>query len=426
MKKLLSSIFLLLAAVIVVHAEEFPVDGAVYRLTNTVKNNAVLIEDFLTNNLDGGAKSSMCNDLWRFTKNGDGWSMQNVLTDRYVQNEIGYNVLFRTDVVPAQFVVSQNTKFSPACYNILNGTNKYYGIHCASGNKIVPWYPASSTFEGTEWTYERVEVADEAIAAARERLEDLVYIYNNQERASEIYLSHFTDETCTVLKSEYQAMSDEELAASLDSCGADLIAVALKIKNNTWAEREKEYRVSTYGPYSDPDYWGDKLITFSYSWLNNPTGICGTGGDVLYVFVGEEPQKGATLEIDAVIDNNSKGTRTTLKKGMNVIPVKGKDPTYFIIYTADTKKEYVISDFDSIPIHIEGGYVNCYWDKQRHTDADWVDITRNHAKHKYIFVRGDNMMYFMNRELLISSNICPNTISDAIGWWDNMVMWQQQ
>ena len=221
-------------------------------------------------------------------------------------------------------------------------------------------------------------------------------------------------------------MSDEELAASLDSCGADLVAVALKIKNNTWAEREKEYRVSTYGPYSDPDYWGDKLITFSYSWLNNPTGICGTGGDVLYVFVGEEPQKGATLEIDAVIDNNSKGTRTTLKKGMNVIPVKGKDPTYFIIYTADTKKEYVISDFDSIPIHIEGGYVNCYWDKQRHTDADWVDITRNHAKHKYIFVRGDNMMYFMNRELLISSNICPNTISDAIGWWDNMVMWQHE
>ncbi len=426
MKKIISSIFLLMVSVIFVHAEEFPVDGAVYRLTNTVKNNAVLVEDYLTNNLDGGAKSSLCNDLWRFTKNGDGWSVQNVLTDRYVQNEIGYNVLFRTDVIPAQFFVSQNTKFTPKCYNILNGTNKNYGIHCASGNKIVPWYPATSSFEGTEWTYERVDVSDEVIAAARERLEDLVYVYNNQEHVSEIFLSHFTDETCTILKSEYQAMSDEELAASMDSCGGELIAVALKIKNNTWAEREKEYRVSTYAPYSDPDYWGDKLITFSYSWLSNPTGICGTGGDVLYVFVGEEPKKGSTLEIDAVIDNNSRGTRTTLKKGMNIIPVVGKDPTYFIIYTADTKRDYVLSDFDSIPIHIEGGYVNGYWDKQRHTDADWVDLTRNHAKHKYMFVKGDNIMYFMNRELMISSNICPNTISDAIGWWDNMVMWQQE
>ena len=426
MKKLLNSFFLLLASVMIVQAQEFPQDGATYRIINTVKDNAVLVEDYLTNELVGGGKSSLCNDLWRFTKSGEDWLMQNVLTDRYVQNEIGYNVIFRTDVTPATYKVTRNTKFSEECYNILNGSNNYYGIHCASGNKIVPWYPATSKYEGTEWTFERVDVSDEVIAAARKRVEELTFLCNNQELVSEIYSSHFEDAACTILKSEYQAMSDEELAASMDSCGDELIAVALKIKNNTWAEREKEYRVSSYAPYSNPDYWCEKLMTFAYSWLSNPTGICASGGDFLYVFVGAEPKDGATLEIDAVIENNSKGTRTTLKKGMNVIPVIGKDLTYFIIYTADTKKEHVLADFDSIPIHIEGGYVNCYWDKNRHTDEDWVDITRNHAKHKYIFVKGDYMMYFMNRELIISSNICPNTISDAIGWWDNMVKWQHE
>ncbi|MBQ5663672.1 MAG: hypothetical protein IIV19_04490, partial [Bacteroidaceae bacterium] len=68
MKKVLNLIFLLFASIVVMQAQEFPEDGAVYRLTNTVKDNAVLVEDYLTDKLVGGAKSSLCNDLWKFTK----------------------------------------------------------------------------------------------------------------------------------------------------------------------------------------------------------------------------------------------------------------------------------------------------------------------------------------------------------------------
>ena len=90
---------------------------------------------------------------------------------------------------------------------------------------------------------------------------------------------------------------------------------------------------------------------------------------------------------------------------------------------ADTRKDYVLADFDSIPIHIEGGYVNGYWDKSRHNDEDWVDITRNHAKHKYMFVKGDHEAFFMEREYMIADDCCPDAISDAIGWWDSLVVW---
>ena len=51
MKKILNSIFLLLASVTIVQAQEFPQDGATYRLINTVRDNAVLVEDYLTNKL---------------------------------------------------------------------------------------------------------------------------------------------------------------------------------------------------------------------------------------------------------------------------------------------------------------------------------------------------------------------------------------
>ncbi len=425
MRKYFYTVVLMFATVFTLQAQTFPEEGATYRIINTIRDNAVLTENYFTNELNGSAESSLCNDLWRFIKSGEGWNLQNVLTERYVQIESSNSKLYRTGENPAVFYVVRNNSFTKECYNIVNEKGGRWGIHCESDNDIVPWYSSTENWDGSEWTYKRVDISDEKIAEARKKVEDLRYMYNNQKRVSEIFLSHFTDESCTVLKSEYQTMSDDELAASMDSCGSELTSIALKIKNDTWAEREKEFRVSTYGPFSNPDHWGEIVKTKYYSWLNNPTGICATTDDMLYVFVGKEPKSGSTLEIDAIVNNSSKGKRTTLKKGMNMIPVTGKNLTYFIIYTADTRKDKVLADFDSIPIHIEGGYVNGYWDKQRHTDADWVDLTRNHAKHKYMFVKGDNMMYFMNREVMISDNVCPNTITDAIGWWDNMVKWQQ-
>ena len=425
MKRLFYSLIFLLASVISLHAEEFPQDGKTYRIINTVRENAVLVENYLDNKLNGGSDNPFHNDVWRFTKSGEGWNIQNVLTERYIQIQTSNSSLYYTGTTPVVFYVVKNNSFTKECYNIVNEKGGRWGIHCETDNDVVPWYSSTENWDGSEWTYKRVDISDEEIAEARRKMEQFRDVYNNQERVKEVYLSHFEDVTCTQLKSEYQAMSDEELTTSLNGCGDDLIAAALKIKNNSWAEREKEYRISKYSPHANPDQWGEKLKTKYYSWLNNPTGICGTSGDVLYVFVGENPNTGSTLELDAIVNTGAKGKRTPLKKGLNIIPITGKDFTFFIVYTADTRTTKVLADFDSIPIHIEGGYVNCYWDKLRHNDDDWVDITRNHAKHKYMFIRGERIMLFMNRSVLISGDVCPNTITDAIGWWDDMIMWQQ-
>ena len=427
MKRILNLFILLLSSVVTVQAQWFPQDGGVYRITNTVRENAVLVENYITNKLKGGAESLDCNDLWLFKKSGEGWYIQNVLTERYIQIEESNSNLYRTGTTPNKFYVKRNNTFSIECYNIINKSDGNWGIHCESDFDIVPWYSSTTSLDGSEWTVKQAQYTEEQLAAARLKMENTKKLFANEDAIKKAFVTFFEDAACTKLKSEYQAMSDAELAAAMEICGDELISIATKIKNNTWAKREKEFRVSTYAPYSNPDHWSERLVTFSYSWLNNPTGICAEGNEILFVFVGEDPKSGSTLELDAVVkNNNARGLRTTLKKGMNIIPVTGKDVTFFIVYTADTRSSKVIADFDSIPIHIEGGYVNGYWDKGRHTDADWVDITRNHAKSKYIFVKGDNIMYFMNRSILTSSNVCPKTISDAIGWWDNMIMWQQE
>ena len=252
----------------------------------------------------------------------------------------------------------------------------------------------------------------------------------------------FTDNSCSELKPAYASYTKSLMMndANYQKLSATLQKMVLKMcTDGTWQEnnfdnskgswdatRAKKYRVQLYEPYNEPEAAASALGINAHTNLNNPTGICATGGDVLYVFVGADPKEGSTLEIDAIVNNSSKGKRTKLKKGMNVIPVIGKDLTYFIIYTADTKKEHVLADFDSIPIHIEGGYVNGYWDKSRHNDDDWVDITRNFAKHRYMYVKGEREAFFMELEYMIKDNCCPDSISDAIGWWDNMVKWQHE
>ena len=93
---------------------------------------------------------------------------------------------------------------------------------------------------------------------------------------------------CASRHSKYASLTDAELREAMSGYSDELIAVALKIKNNNWKEYEKEFRIHTYEPYSDVDVWASRLIMTQYSYLSNPTGIYGNSGDLIYVFVGED------------------------------------------------------------------------------------------------------------------------------------------
>ena len=103
----------------------------------------------------------------------------------------------------------------------------------------------------------------------------------------ESFPGYFEDAACSQLKSEYQTMSDEELTAAMTSVGmpASMIAVALKIKNNTWAPYEQYFRVHSYQAYSDASYWSSKLMSTGGCYMGNPTGIYSADQSPLYVFV---------------------------------------------------------------------------------------------------------------------------------------------
>ena len=238
----------------------------------------------------------------------------------------------------------------------------------------------------------------------------------------------FEDAACTQLKAEYQAMSDENLTQALTEVGMPewMIATALKVKNNTWATYEKEFRINEYKAYSDANYWNEKLWIRCASYMGNPTGIyIQNDGDPLYVFVDEDVSSDATLYIgsagvDQMINSATSGQK--LKKGLNLI-VGEADKLYYILYTADTKKMTKrLTEWPKIKIHIEGGVLNGYYDASRHTDTDYKALLKNVTFNTFE-IKGLHSV--MNIRTSILKETYPNKIAKSIACLDSLSVWEK-
>lgn len=256
---------------------------------------------------------------------------------------------------------------------------------------------------------------------------------DNVKSYYEIFKEIFTDGTCSELKLPYSAMSDEQLLNYYGDLPKELMDIALKAKNNTWAPREKEFRVAEYEPYGNTYSWSVLLNTNPYSYLQRPTGISATTGDTLLIFVGNELPQGMMLKLLEVQDNQPftdayvYEAEKFLTRGVNMVTVAQEDAMLFIGYAASTDttaNSKRLSDYPNVKVHIEGGKVNGYFDARRHTDEDWRDMLANHFKHYSVQVRGERVIFQMAKEDIAS--VCPKTITDAIGWWDQCVAWQHE
>ena len=248
-----------------------------------------------------------------------------------------------------------------------------------------------------------------------------------------IFKDIFTDGTCSELKLPYSAMSDEQLLNYYGDLPKEFMDIALKAKNNTWAAREKEFRIAEYEPYGNTYSWSVLLNTNPYSYLQRPTGISATTGDTLLIFVGDELPSGMQLKLLEVQGNQPftdayvYEAEKFLSRGVNMVTVAQEDAMLFIGYAASTDTTATskrLEDYGNVKVHIEGGNVNGYFDARRHTDEDWRDMLANHFKHYSVQVRGERVIFQMAKEDIAS--VCPNTITDAIGWWDQCVEWQHE
>ena len=428
LRKKMSITFMLLCFAYAVSADDYivPADTGVYRIVN-INYNLAMAEDFSAGKMicDEVGTDESYTQLWKLCKKGSGWTFQNIFTGNYIQGAGAFYTQVSSTKTPTVYYLKTNSA-GDNIYNMWHTSSLPYSLHCDADNNIVPWYKGSGEVTASEWGFQKVELSDSAIEVARSKYQSYQNIVNNSDEFCNGYMSFYKDILCTQLKDEYASMSDDELKTAMNIYGDELTNMALKIKNSTWKEYEKEFRVQTYEPYSDVDVWAKRLIMTTYSYLSNPTGIYANSGDLVYIFVGEDIPENATLQIDRVYMNATSGVRSDLKKGMNIIPVGRGNSMLYILYTVDTTGNQLLADYDSLNIHIEGGVLNGYWDRDRHTDDDWVKITKDLATYKYIQVKGHKVMLNMDKATLTASNCVPKKITECIGWWDTMVEWQHQ
>ena len=407
-----------------------PTPGKAYRILNANKDYKGMVANYKENIIEVMEKSNNAYEqMWILEKAGaNSVYIKNGLTGKYIQHANDFSELFKMNDTKKEFFISKNPT-NNQFYNIKCSENTNRGLHASPYLEVVVWYSPSlnEQIEASEWVFEETGVSLDVLAEQQENFRKQQEIINSTDKYNATLAEIFTDLSCSELNATYASMSDSELLEATKELPEVIQNMALKIKNNTWGKREKEFRVREYKPYADVDEWSKILQANQYSYLSNPTGIYGNAHELLYIFVDGDIVNGATLGIEEVLGTNVNGITDVLKKGLNIIPVSFDLSTIFVRYEVNTHNSgKKLSNYPNLKIHIENGTVNGFFEKGVHTDADWRDITQNLATHPVIQVKGERVLYHMEKKWIAADNCCKNTITDAIGWWDNMLKWDHE
>ena len=418
LKSLLTAFLVMLATFAFAQVE----DGKIYRIVSA-KYGTVMSESPILHTLSCASKGAETDyhEMWKFNAAGDGkYTIQNVYTQRYIQYETGKNVVWRTGTNQTQFSVAE-TPGLKGCYNIDRAAGNNWGMHCDGSSNIVPWTYGTNEISGTEWTFELVNISEEEANAAAMAYQDYAKVIENASNIAAAVEALFEDKACTTLKAEWAAKSDAEVVAALEGVPADLQQAVLKVKNNAWdsVTREKEFRIYDYKPYSNPEVWANNLFTRPYNRINNPTGISTSDSkSFIYVFVENIPE-GTTIDLAEMASTKFWGNDTPLHEGLNIVPCANKDGSLYIRYVCETAIDgKKLADYPTVKIHIENGYVNGFWSKERgHTNEDWVYM-RDHMFKNPMAVQAAGDLTVLNFRTYEFLKECPNNIEGVMRLWD--------
>ena len=400
--------------------------GKYYRIKNIGKSNYIN-ENIGTNVLTCEGKDiEKLSQYWTPVQANNGrFYLQNVCTQRYIAQQNGaLSRQYSTTTLKtnASFTIQRTEDATSLTYYILDSGN--VGLHCDASNNVVGW---SNNATNSVWGFEEVELDDEFIAAGRAQLA----AYNDLKQHLSTYKAAlanlFQDKACTVLKDEIQALSDEALAENTDyaALNDDMKAMVLKVKNNTWQSFtsstgytreafEKFFRIrDDFNVYSNFQKmaWNEYAgMSYSFGKLSGPTGITGKAGDVLYIYLDEEPSSDCTLQAEIVMDSDSPGdhqtgTTTALHAGLNTVLLSTASTLYIFYQLNDPEK--FLANYPAAKIHIEGGELQGYFDYTRGmTNQDWTLLYEKMLnKSKVVNFKCDRIVFAM----------LDNLVKDAIG-----------
>ena len=272
----------------------------------------------------------------------------------------------------------------------INATaDDHYMHYGSSTNDIVCWsyVNGATNIAASCWKIYEVSIAAATLQEKLNASEGFKAV-----AAQQALKNLFTDNACTEFKKSFSSLSELEADADYKNLPSALQLMAIKIFNGNWSEANydtdkhnwdseyaKKYRVQLYEPYSDKEKAASALGIQAHSYLSNPTGIFANNGETLYVMVEGKIDADATLYLDSYTGNGKPGNSRTsgvqLKEGLNVVNYNSDGQNLLINYVVSTfdtsngkkgsaAKYRKLSEFPTLKIHIEGGHINGYYNKE--------------------------------------------------------------
>ncbi len=453
-------------------------NGKVYCFENLGNEGKSLVITNSTNLTIATTNTDDFKQQWFVEKIGDNvFTLRNLSNGKYLKSP---NVTSNNDWTTVE-TVDDNCKFNCVeagegySLRATNTSDGYHYMHYGSGtDDIVCWTITGATashWRITEKTYEAEEL---------EKRLDIVnsLLSTNIEKYKTALSNLFSDAACTTKKKSLTAEqldTDEDylvLSSTLQKMAKKVYSTA----NDAWTESNfdntksawgndyaKKYRVQWYEPYTEPECAASALRINAHTNLNNPTGIFANSGDVLFVMVEGEIKEGAYLYLSSYTGHGKLGgyrDGTELHTGLNVIPVTADGTNYCINYvvktfdtTNGTGKNAIIGGrelykYPDLQIHIEGGYINGYWNKMgdanhdgdfnypADTDADW-DYIKERATQTDVTVLGEYVtLQFPLTDAGTGDDQGMGTFFNSYGGkttsleasieeWDNVMIWER-
>ncbi len=399
--------------------------GKYYRIISPEYNRA-LTETAITKTVTTTAPANDLAQYWTIEKSGTGYAIKNAYTGRYIQKQNGtLSVQYKTNnTTKGAFNITPNRNFPYELrYNIADNGQVVIHASASQSYNAVGWYVSNGKSNlASVWYFQEVAPTQEELDAAHKEFEYIQNAQSNERNHRTKVAAFFDDYACTTLKSEYQSMDDDALRNAMAGLPDIIQEAAVKIKNNAWNKWEKEFRIASYGAYSSPEYWADKLKMHAYGRQNNPTGIIAGKNQVVYIFVGRSIPVGATLKVEtssttSVFADYSKA----LVRGLNVVVTPADNSHLFIQYTSRNGDD--IARYADLDIHIEGGHVNGFFDCNKYTDKDWTQMKSDGLFNAPVIdVLGKYIHWHMNTNY-VKSNV-RDKITEVMAIWDRTAYWE--
>lgn len=469
--KKLKSLLLLLCIAVTAKAQLS--DGKVYNFVNVGKGASMSIKAVDGANVVATDQSNY-SQLWYAASENGGFTLRNLANGYYLQSPNAISSAWTMVKVKDENCIFTATSVGGNyAIRVTGNSGGYNYMHADGGGNIVCW---ESSNTNSQWTMNVVDIDAATLNANWNTLSNIDPSPETAATYQTALDNLFSDKACTTLKKSFANENAVKNDADYNVLPSTLQEMVLKVYNDSWAEENfdanksnwnaeyaKKYRVQYYEPYNEPECAASALGLNAHTNLNNPTGIFSGDREAIYVMVEGAVETGASLYLSSYTGNGKLGGYRDgyeLKQGLNIIPAYGAGNNFcinYVVHTFDTSKgkgnkakAYKLSEFSDLKIHIEGGYINGYWNKMgdyRKTgsdvlytpddDSDWQYLEER-ATQTTVTVLGEYITLQFplldkdaveengtQRKGLASYYNDQVSITASIQEWDNVMLWER-